>query len=127
MYPHWLLLHHFLFCFGRNPHKIYSRGRGRQQKRYRVIAIMLRYVLELSHNASTLWRKVIASFSYHSGFIEIVVPSYSYRPSLIGIVIASSTYRSNVTKSLLLLTNTARFLSSGVDLIWEKWYWRNIE
>jgi hypothetical protein len=33
-----------------------------------VIAITLRYVLELSHNASTLWRKVIASFRYRSGF-----------------------------------------------------------
>jgi hypothetical protein len=42
--------------------------RGRHQKRY---GDKLHYVLELSHNASALWRKVVASYSYRSGFIEI--------------------------------------------------------
>ncbi len=65
--------------------------RGQHQKRYNVIAIILSYVLELSHNASTLKRKVIASFSYRSGLIKIVIASYSYRSSLIGIIISSNT------------------------------------
>jgi hypothetical protein len=65
---------------------------------------MLRYVLVLSHNVSTLWGKVIASFSYRSGLIGIIIVSCSYRSSLIGLVNASYSYRSKVTKSLLLLT-----------------------
>jgi hypothetical protein len=71
--------------------------RGRHRKRYSVIAITIRYIFALSHNDSTLWRKVIASFSYRFGLIEIVIASYSYRSSLIGIVIASYSYRSKVT------------------------------
>ncbi len=106
-------------------------SRGRHQKRYSVIAITLRYDFALSHNASTLSRKVIASFSYRSGFREIVIAYYSYRSSLIVIVISSFSYRSKVTKSLSLITTTLRFLSSGVDLtghtrlerrIWEMCY-----
>jgi hypothetical protein len=38
-----------------------------------VIAITLCYILELLHNASTLWRKVITSFSYCAGLIEIII------------------------------------------------------
>ncbi len=90
--------------------------RGRHQKRYSVIAITLCYVLELSHNASTLCRKVIASFSYRSGLIEIVISSYSYCSNLIAIIIASYTYRSKVTKSLLHLTTMPGFPPSWVDL-----------
>jgi hypothetical protein len=51
-------------------------ARGRHRKLFIVIAITLRYVFELSHNASTLWRKVISSYSYRSGLIEIVSASY---------------------------------------------------
>jgi hypothetical protein len=82
---------------------------------------MLCYILELSHNASNLWRKVIASFSYRSGLIETLIASYSHRfyshsSSLIGIVFASYSYRSKVTKLLLLLTTTPGFPTCGVDL-----------
>jgi hypothetical protein len=63
-------------------------SRGRHLKRYSVIAITLRYVFALSHNASTLKRKVIASYSYCSGLIEIGIAPYSYRSGLIGIVLA---------------------------------------
>jgi hypothetical protein len=51
--------------------------RGRHQKRYSVVAITLRYTFALSHNASTLRRKVIASYSYRSRLIEIVIASYT--------------------------------------------------
>jgi hypothetical protein len=54
-------------------------SRGRHQKRYSIIAIILRYVFALSHNASTLRRNVIASYSYRSRLIEIVIASYIYR------------------------------------------------
>jgi hypothetical protein len=53
--------------------------RGRHQKRYSVLAITLRYVFALSHNASTMRKKVIASHSYRYRLIEIVIASYSYR------------------------------------------------
>jgi hypothetical protein len=46
-------------------------SRGRHQKLYSVFA--------LSHNAATLRRKVIASYSYRSGLIEIITASHSYR------------------------------------------------
>jgi hypothetical protein len=88
--------------------------RGRNQKRYSVIAIMLHYILELSHNASTLG-KVIASFSHRSGLIEIVIASFSYRSSLIGIIISFS-YRSKVTITVSLFTPSPGFSPSGVDL-----------
>jgi hypothetical protein len=82
---------------------------------------MLRYILELSHNASKMWRKVIVSFSYRSGLIDTVIASYSHRfyshsSSLIGIVIASYSYRSKVTKLLLPLTTTPGFPTCGVYL-----------
>jgi hypothetical protein len=64
-------------------------------KRQRYVAFW-----ELSHNASTCGKKIIASFRYRSGLMEIVISFYSYRSSLIGIVIASYSYRSKVTKSL---------------------------
>ncbi len=50
--------------------------RGRHQKRYSDNAT-LRFAL--SHTASTLRRKVSASYSYRSRLIEIVLASYSYR------------------------------------------------
>jgi hypothetical protein len=53
---------------------------------------MLRFAL--SHNALTLRRKVIASFTYLSRLIEIVIASYSYRFGSIVIVIAAYSYRS---------------------------------
>jgi hypothetical protein len=73
-----------------------QRSAPKALQRY-SIAITLCYIFVLSHNASTLWRKVIASFSYRFGLIEIVIASYSYRSSLKGIVIASYSYRSKVT------------------------------
>jgi hypothetical protein len=60
-------------------------SRGRHQKR---LAIMLPYVFALSHNALTLGRKFLVSYSYRSGLKEIVTDSHSYRPGLIGIIIA---------------------------------------
>ncbi len=92
------------------------KNRGRHRKRNSVIAIMLRYILELSHKASTMWRKVIASLRYQSGLKVIVIASYSYRSNLIGIVIASYSCRSKVTKLLSLLTTTPGFPPSGMDL-----------
>jgi hypothetical protein len=62
-----------------------------------VIAITLRYVFSLSHNPSTLRRKVVASFSYRSGLREIVIASYVYRSRIKRIVIAYNSYRSKVT------------------------------
>jgi hypothetical protein len=71
-------------------------------------------------------RKVIASYSYHSGLIEIVVASYNYRSNLKGIVNGSNSFCSKVTKSLLLLIimlltgyaliTTPGFSPSGVNL-----------
>ncbi len=61
-----------------------------------VIAITLRYVIALSHNAITLRKKVIASYSYRSGLIEIVIASYTYHSGLIGIIIAAYIDRSTV-------------------------------
>jgi hypothetical protein len=69
-------------------------SRRRHQKSYRVVAITLRNVFTLSLNASTLRRKVIASYSYRSGLIEIVIASYSYRSDLIGIVNALGLWKS---------------------------------
>jgi hypothetical protein len=66
--------------------------RGRHQKRYSVLAITLRYVFELLHNASTLRRQVIASYSYRSGLIEIIIASYRYPFDLTRIVIVSHSY-----------------------------------
>jgi hypothetical protein len=63
-----------------------------------VIAITLRYVFALSLLASTLGRKVIASYSYRLGFIEIVNASCIRHCDLIGIIISSYSYRSNVIK-----------------------------
>ncbi len=52
------------------------------------LGIMSRYVFSFSHNASILKRKVLASYSYRSGLIEIVVASYSNGSGLLGIVTA---------------------------------------
>jgi hypothetical protein len=65
---------------------------------------MLCYGFTLSHNASTLRRKVIASYNYRSGLIESPIASYSYHSDLIGIVIADNSYRSKVIKALSLVT-----------------------
>jgi hypothetical protein len=56
----------------------------------------LAHVFALSHNASTLKRKIIASYSYRSELEEIVIDFYSYRSGLIGIVIAYNSYRPKV-------------------------------
>jgi hypothetical protein len=72
-----------------------------QHDRYSVIAITLRYIFALSHNASTLWTKVIAFCSFRSRLIETVITSYSYRSRLIGNVIAFYSYDSdNMTKAI---------------------------
>jgi hypothetical protein len=42
----------------------------------------------------------MSSYSYHSGFIEIVIASYSYRSGLVGIVIADNSYRSKCSLPL---------------------------
>jgi hypothetical protein len=57
--------------------------RGRQLKRYSVIAITPSYVFALSYNAITLWRKVIASLSYRSEHIGVIIAYNSYRCKLI--------------------------------------------
>ncbi len=67
-------------------------ARGRHQKLYKVIAITQCYVFALSHNASTLRRKVVASYCYRSGLIEIVIVSYSYRSGSVGIALAHNSY-----------------------------------
>jgi hypothetical protein len=46
---------------------------GVKSKRCSVTAITLSYVLALLHNASGLWRKVIASKSYRSGHKAAVI------------------------------------------------------
>jgi hypothetical protein len=51
--------------------------KGRRHERSNVIAIKLRYVYALSNNASTLWRKVIACYSYRSGPVYIVIATLS--------------------------------------------------
>jgi hypothetical protein len=48
-------------------------------KRYSVIALTLCYIFALLHKASTLWRKVIAFFSYRFRLMEFVTVSKSYR------------------------------------------------
>jgi hypothetical protein len=55
-----------------------------------VIATTLRYIFDLSLNAS-LTRKVNAYNSYHSGLIEVIV-SYSYRSGLKGIDLENYTW-----------------------------------
>jgi hypothetical protein len=68
--------------------------RGRHQERYSDNST-LRFCV--SHNASAMRRKVIASVSYRSGLREIVIASYSYCSSLKGIVIAYCSYCCKVT------------------------------
>ncbi len=50
------------------------------------------YIFALSQNASTLWRKVIAFYSYCSRLIEIVIASYCYRSGLKGNITAFYSY-----------------------------------
>ncbi len=98
-----------------------------RQKRYNVKAATLRYVFELSHNASTLSGKVIASDSYSSGLRNgYRFLTLSLWPNRI--VIASCSYPAKVIISLslfivLLLTgffshfvNYTRIFPSGVNL-----------
>jgi hypothetical protein len=89
---------------------------GRQQNRYSVIAITLYYVYDILHNASILRRKVIASFRYRSGLIEIVVASNGYQSNLIGIVIGSYSYCIKIAKSLSLHITSLRFSLYGINL-----------
>ncbi len=65
---------------------------------------MLHYDFVFLHNFSTLKRKVIVSYSYRSGLIEIAIASYNYRSGLVIIIITSYSYRSKLIKSLSLLT-----------------------
>jgi hypothetical protein len=66
-----------------------------------LLAITLRYIFALLHNASTLWRKVIAFDSYRSRHIEIVIASYSFCSELVGNVIAFYSYCSeSMTKAI---------------------------
>jgi hypothetical protein len=59
----------------------------RHLKRYSVLAITLLYVFALLHNASTLKRKVMASYSYRPRLIKIIITSYSNHSGLIGTII----------------------------------------
>jgi hypothetical protein len=83
--------------------------KGRQHELSSVIEITLRFIFALSHNASTLWRKVIAFDSYRSMHVEIVIASYCYRSGLIRSVIAAFySYRSqSMTKAIT--CNAVRF------------------
>jgi hypothetical protein len=57
---------------------------------------------ELSHNASMLWRKVIAFYSYRSRLMEIVIATYSYRSALVENAIALYSYCSeNMTQAIM--------------------------
>jgi hypothetical protein len=105
-------------------HIQYLNCRDRHQKHYSVVVITLRYVFALSHNASTLRRKVIASYSYRSTLKEIVIASYSYRFGSKGIEITTYSYRSTVgNKSvtvmrltdLTLITTATHACRRGVD------------
>jgi hypothetical protein len=58
--------------------------RGRRQKCYSNNATVH---LEFTHKASTLRRKVITSFSYHSGLIKIIIVANSYHSNLTGVLL----------------------------------------
>jgi hypothetical protein len=89
--------------------------KGRKHECYSVIAITLRYMFASSHNASTLWRRVIAFYSYHSRLIEIVIVFYSYHSWIIGNIIDFYSYRSeSMTKAITRYAIT--FLSNVADL-----------
>jgi hypothetical protein len=69
-----------------------------------VIAITLRYVFALLHNALYLWRIVIASDSYHFRLFAGVIAYDSYCSELEVSVIASLRHRFDQhTQALLLL------------------------
>jgi hypothetical protein len=57
-------------------------------------------IFALSHNASTLGRKVITFFGDRSVLIEMFIASCSCRYGLIGIVIASKSFLSKLIKLL---------------------------
>ncbi len=59
-------------------------AKGRHHKRYSVIAITLRYVFALLHNALYLCRIVIAFVSYRFRLFAGVIASDSYRSELVG-------------------------------------------
>ncbi len=62
---------------------------------------MLHYIFALSHDAPTLWIKVIAFYSYRSMLMETVTTSYSYYSRLIENLIAFYNYGSdNMTKAI---------------------------
>jgi hypothetical protein len=66
------------------------------------MAITLGYIFAFSHNASILWRKVIAFYSYRSRLMEMVIASYSYRSALVGNDVTCYSSRSqNVTKAIM--------------------------
>jgi hypothetical protein len=56
---------------------------GRHLKRYRVVAITLRYDFALAHNPFLLSRTVIAFNGYRSVHIEPVIAFYSYQTDVI--------------------------------------------
>jgi hypothetical protein len=91
---------------------------NRQYDCYRAIATTLHYIFALSHNCSTLWRKVIAFYSYRSRFTETVIASYSYRSRLLGNFNAFFSYGSdNMTKAIT--RNAVTFWSNIADLWWD--------
>ncbi len=63
---------------------LYPSFSGRHHKRYSVMAIMLRYIFALLHNALYLWRIVIASNSYRFRLFTGVIASDSYCSELAG-------------------------------------------
>jgi hypothetical protein len=87
--------------------------RGRHHKRYNVIAITLRYIFALLHNALYLWRIVIAYDSYRFRFFAGFIASDSYRSEL-----ASQRYR--FTSLSLWVTYTSVIASSEVTAL----FWR---
>jgi hypothetical protein len=65
------------------------------------IALTLQYIFALSHNASTLWRKIIAFHRYRSRLSETVIAFYSYCARLMGNVIPFHIYGSyKMTKAI---------------------------
>jgi hypothetical protein len=95
--------------FGRESTNLYETpviltARGRHHKRYSVIAITLRYIFALLHNALYLCRIVIASYSYRFRLSAGVIAYDSYRSELEVSVIASLRYRFELhTQALSLL------------------------
>jgi hypothetical protein len=74
---------------------------------YSIIAITPRYICAFSHNASTLWRRVIAFHSYRSRLMEIVIVFYSYHSGIIRNLVFYSYRSESMTKAIM--CNAATF------------------